>query len=256
MINTYNASQYLRRVLDSVKRFDEIVVCDMESTDDTLAIAAEYGCKTVTFPKGNHNICEVARDFAIHSASNSWVLVVDADEIVPDGLREYLYGRISDGSFNDALAVGRRNPFMGRYIDRHPDYQLRFFRQDKASWPPVIHSRPVIDGKVHEIPARDDLMLEHLYDPSLSARFMKMNVYTDYEMRRRLHRKYPVFKMLLRPVVFFLKAYVMKGGFRHGKRGVINSYMTVIYQMMLMSKITERQMEGDGETDCQRDSDS
>ena len=39
VINTYNASKYLARVLDTVKSFDEIVVCDMESTDNTIAIA-------------------------------------------------------------------------------------------------------------------------------------------------------------------------------------------------------------------------
>ena len=39
VINTYNAEQYLARVLETVKDFDEIVVCDMESTDKTLKIA-------------------------------------------------------------------------------------------------------------------------------------------------------------------------------------------------------------------------
>ena len=43
VINTYNAEKFLKRVLDSVKDFDEIVVCDMESTDNTVAIAKEYG---------------------------------------------------------------------------------------------------------------------------------------------------------------------------------------------------------------------
>ena len=42
IINTYNAEQHLRKVLDSVKDFDEVVVCDMESTDHTLEIAKEY----------------------------------------------------------------------------------------------------------------------------------------------------------------------------------------------------------------------
>ena len=41
IINTYNAEQHLRKVLDSVKDFDEVVVCDMESTDHTLEIAQE-----------------------------------------------------------------------------------------------------------------------------------------------------------------------------------------------------------------------
>ena len=51
VINTYNARQHLRQVLESVKDFDEVVVCDMESTDDTCDIAREYGCRIVTFPK-------------------------------------------------------------------------------------------------------------------------------------------------------------------------------------------------------------
>lgn len=51
VINTYNAERHLKEVLESVKDFDEIVVCDMESTDHTLAIAREYGCKIVTFAK-------------------------------------------------------------------------------------------------------------------------------------------------------------------------------------------------------------
>ena len=87
VINTYNARQYLAKVLESVKDFDEVVVCDMESTDDTVAIAEQYGCKVVTFPKADHKSAEPARTFAIQSASNPWVLVVDADELVTPELR-------------------------------------------------------------------------------------------------------------------------------------------------------------------------
>ena len=82
VINTYNASCHLQQVLDTVKGFDEVVVCDMESTDDTLDIAKRNGCKIVVFPRGNYQICEPARQTAIDAASCKWVLVVDADELV------------------------------------------------------------------------------------------------------------------------------------------------------------------------------
>ena len=56
VINTYNAEQHLAKVLDAVKDFDEIVICDMESTDSTLDIARQYGCKIVTFEKKDYTI--------------------------------------------------------------------------------------------------------------------------------------------------------------------------------------------------------
>ena len=91
VINTYNAELHLEKVLDAVKDFDEIVVCDMESTDSTLAIAKKHGCRITTFPKGNITIVEPARNFAIQQATHEWVLVVDADEVITPQLREYLY---------------------------------------------------------------------------------------------------------------------------------------------------------------------
>lgn len=240
VINTYNASEHLAEVLDSVKEFDEIVVCDMESTDNTLDIARRYGCKIVTFPKGNHKICEPARDFAIHSASNDWVLVVDADEVIPPALRKYLYDTIADEGFKSALAVPRVNRFMGEQTQDTPDYQLRFFMKDKAYWPPVIHARPVIEGDdIKNIPVKRELSLIHLDNPSISQRISKMNVYSDYEVPKRKHKKYGVLKLLFRPAWFFFKSYVIAGGFLHGRKGVIKAYTASLYQIMLLSKLTE-----------------
>lgn len=105
VINTYQAELHLAKVLESVKTFDEVVVCDMESTDNTLKIAEQYGCKIVVFPKRDYNICEPARNFAIQSATSPWVLVVDADEIVPPSLRDYLYRRIAEPDCPQGLYI-------------------------------------------------------------------------------------------------------------------------------------------------------
>ena len=60
VINTFNAALHLKRVINAVKDFDEVLVCDMESTDDTVRIAKENGCRVVTFPKAGHSIVEPA----------------------------------------------------------------------------------------------------------------------------------------------------------------------------------------------------
>lgn len=243
VLNTYNAEKHLRMVLESVKDFDEIVVCDMESTDSTRDIAAEYGAKIVIFPRGEHTICEPARDFAIHSASNEWVLVIDADELVTPELREYLYAHIHSGA-TDTIRIGRRNRFMGDFFTNTPDYQTRFFRQSTTTWPPVIHSLPVTTDRISKVPAnRKDLFLVHLDDPWMSAKFAKMNRYTDQEVPRRINSKrYGIIKLMVKPVWTFLRTLFIDGSIRDGRRGLLKAYNSVVYQIMLMSKVTEYQI--------------
>lgn len=242
VINTYNASKYLSEVLESVKGFDEILVCDMESTDDTVEIALKYGCRILTFPKGTHQICEPARNFAIHSAKYEWVFVVDADEIVPSTLRDYLYSVIADGNFRDALAVPRINSFMGEFFKEKTDYQVRFFRKDAADWPATIHSRPIIDGNIIKIKAKKEYSFLHLDDATVAQMMKKLNTYTDYDSRKRIGKRYGYMKMLLRPAWFFFRDFVLQGGWRHGKRGILKAYLPLIYQMILMAKIFEQQV--------------
>lgn len=246
VMNTYNAEKHLQQVLDSLKRFDEIVVCDMESTDSTVEIARNNGCKVVTFPKGNNNICEPARDFAIHSAANDWVFVVDADEIVPDALRDYLYERIGNPGFSSALTVPRINKFLGKPATASPDYQLRFFLKDKTTWPPTIHSRPSVNGKIENIPAnRKDLYMVHLDDLSIKSRVDKMNVYSEYEVVKRAHKKYGVVKMLFRPGWFFIRSLIFGKGFLDGKRGLVRDYMASLYQIIYLSKLYENSIKNE-----------
>ena len=239
VINTYNASAHLREVLESVKNFDEILICDMESTDETCEIAASYGCSIVTFPKNGHRICEPARDFAIHSAKYKWVLVVDADEIVPENLRKYLYAKIKYKDFSDALLIPRINLFLGKPVTSTPDYQLRFFMKDKAYWAPVIHSKPKINGIVKKVPPKKGLSLIHLDNPTVSQKIQKLNTYSDYEVPKRIDKNYGVMKLLFRPFWFFFRSLVLGGGFKDGKRGIAKAYMSAVYQIFLLVKIIE-----------------
>ena len=243
VINTYNARQYLAKVLESVKDFDEVVVCDMESTDDTVPIAEQYGCKVVTFPKGNHTCCEPARTFAIQSASNPWVLVVDADEIVTPELREALYEVEKEGSSPVAgYYIPRQNMFMGMFVrDFHYDYQLRFLVREGTEWPPTIHSLPKVPGRVEKLKAPKEARLLHLMDETMHEYVAKMNVYTDNETEKK---QYGVAALFWRPLWRFFKSYVMDGSFRMGTRGLIRSGMHAVYQFILVAKIIEKRYRG------------
>lgn len=247
VINTYNAASQLRRALDSVRNFDEIVVCDMESTDDTLNIAREYGAKVVVFPRNGHNICEVARDFAIHSASNPWVLVIDADESVSPELRNYLYSHIGKQNPEEALSIPFESMFMGKFVSTKAERHVRFFRHEKAYWAPIIHARVKIDGRTGEVPARHDLRIVHFDNPPISNRIDKLNRYSDNEVEKRLSRHYSTLSLLVRPWLFFFKMLILKGSIRDGKRGIIRAYMEMMYQVALLGKHLERKNGADAQ---------
>ena len=50
IIHTRNSERYLAEVIDCLGDFDEVLVCDMESSDRTLDIARGKGCTVVSFP--------------------------------------------------------------------------------------------------------------------------------------------------------------------------------------------------------------
>lgn len=243
VINTYNAERHLREVLESVKDFDEIVVCDMESTDDTIAIARQYGCKVVTFPKKDYKSAEPARTFAIQSASCPWVLVVDADEIVTTELKDYLYARIGGADCPQGLFIPRRNRFMNiPQRNRVGDWQLRFFIREGTTWPPYVHTFPIVKGRTERMPRISNAMLVHLDENSIHEVAEKANRYTDNEVEKRLDRHYGLWALLWRPSWRFFKAYILKGKWKNGLPGLIDSMMTAYYQFLLVAKIIERRM--------------
>ena len=129
VINTYNAEKYLERVLEAVKGFDEILICDMYSTDNTIPIAQKYNC-TIIYHE-NTGYVEPARNYAIQSAKYPWVLVIDADEIVPPALKDFLYKRIQEENCPSGIRIPMKNYFMGRFMHCvYPSYLLRFVKKE------------------------------------------------------------------------------------------------------------------------------
>lgn len=242
IVHTYNAERHLARVLEALKGFDELLVIDMGSSDATVSIAREHGARVAVFPKNGINIVEPARNFGIAQASNPWILEVDADEIVTPELREYLYRLIETKDPPAGLYIPRRNLFMSREtVSGYPDYILRFLKKDGADWPPTIHSTPTVAGRVEKIPStRKKLAIIHLADDDVSNRLRKIDNYTDNERDRKINRHITAGTLLWRPAWRFFKSYVLDGGFRDGRRGIIKAYFDGFYQTIVAAKIIEK----------------
>ena len=241
VIHTLNSDAVLRQCLESVKAFDEIIVCDMYSTDRTLTIAREYNCRIVMHePCGG--IPEPARAYAVGQATGEWILTVDSDEIVPVALREYLYTLVRTPGSPDAWMIPRKNFFMQRFMHAaYPDYQLRFFRKETfAGWPGMVHARPVINGIIRKAPTHKGVDFVHLEKTDIASTLSKMNRYTDRELDRRKEVRGSIVRLVFKPFFKFLHLYFLRGGCRDGKAGFIFCSMKALYKYFFAAKVIER----------------
>ncbi len=242
VIQTLNSGEFIRQCLDSVKDFDEIIVCDMYSDDNTLDIAKEYNTKIVMHNRCN-GIVEPARNFALNQATKDWIFVIDSDEVVPPELKDYLYRIIKTDNCPDALFIPRKNYFMNRYMRASfPDYQLRFIRKSRfIEWPKTIHSHPVIEGVIKKVPPKKEFAFIHLEKNGISPTAAKINKYSDQEVERRKYKKETIVGLLFKPTYRFFRAYILKRGFLDGKEGFIYATMRAYYKYLTIAKIIENQ---------------
>ena len=79
-IITKNEEENLRSCLKSIAFARQIVVVDSGSTDATLQIASEFGCEIYNkvWPGFGPQ-----KQLAINKCREPWILVLDADEIIP-----------------------------------------------------------------------------------------------------------------------------------------------------------------------------
>lgn len=240
IINTRNADEHLQEVIDHLKMFDDIIVCDMESTDDTVAIAGRNGCRILPFE--NCGYVEPARDYAMKSAKTGWVFFVDADEIIPEALSRYLIDIAANPGEVRGVGIARKNMLLGNWSRAvYPDYQIRFLHRDSSTWPVHIHSNPVVNGKIENIPAsREDLAMIHI-SPTMASVMERMNRYTTAELKRREGTRVSLLKLWLQPWSRFFKSYILKGGFRAGITGYVAAKDDANYQLYLLAKLYEEQ---------------
>lgn len=125
---TKNEEVCLPRALASAHGlYDELVIVDTGSTDRTVDIAREFDANVLHYDWQYPGNKGAARMMGIDAANGSWVVVLDADEIIKDpaGLRKWLHKPPEP----DTTAV---NVLFENYIGEHISlrwYQVRVFRR-------------------------------------------------------------------------------------------------------------------------------
>lgn len=244
VINTLNEAKKIGRCLASLKGFaNEIIVVDMMSTDGTREIAQKYGAKV--FKHKRIGYVEPARNFAISKAKYDWVIILDADEELPVGLKTYLKNEIK-GSGSDYFRIPRKNIIFGKWMKHSgwwPDYNIRFFRKGNVTWNEVIHSVPMTTGKGEDLPAKEDFAIRHRHYSSVEEYITRMNKYTTIQAKE-LNKKGIEFKwrfVISKPVSEFLRRYFAESGYKDGLHGLTVCLLQTLSELVIYAKLWQKQ---------------
>lgn len=236
---TRNAEAQLDACLESLSFADEVIVVDGGSDDATCDIARKRGARVIPSEWRGFG---PQKQFAVSRAANDWVLCVDADERVSPELAQSIIEALESPS-SSIYRIARRNRFMGRWLrhgEGYPDWSPRLFDRRMAGW-----SDDPVHEKVLSVATpgtlRGDLLHESAED--LSDYWAKQNRYTSLAAER-LHasgHRASLPRLVLSPVVRFLKMYVFRLGFLDGVAGLVHITIGCANSFFKYAKLFELQ---------------
>lgn len=238
-IITKNEEENIRQCLQSVAFAGQIVVVDSGSTDATLQIASAFGCEI-------HS--EEWRGFgpqkqsAIDKCSNTWVLVLDADELIPAETASVIKKIVTDSDVKESgFSFPRKNYFQGRWIKHAgwwPDRIVRLFRKDKGKMSTaVVHEAVEVHGLIRDL----DVPIVHYTESRLSRILQKIDRYSTLGAQTAFQegKSSSTGGAFFRAVLTFLQDYFLRLGILDGMPGLTLAVTDSINKFFKYAKLSE-----------------
>lgn len=263
VVLTLNEVSNLRRCLESVWRASQIIVLDSGSTDSTLETARDLGaeCHTRTFDSFAGQ-----RNWALENCglTQPWVLFLDADEELTDKFWMALQKLIEGKQAVECAGAYCcwKMLLRGRWLkrsDNFPKWQMRFVRLGKVKFVDVGHGQR--EGEVlGKTTYLEEPYLHHAFTKGWNAWLDRHNRYSSQEAKERLlsggsswidalradrARRNLLLKPLVSrlpgwPLLRFLHAYIIKGGWTEGREGFDYCALMAIYEYLICLKMADQ----------------
>lgn len=216
-ILTKNAELTIQKTLDALTCFDDVIVVDNGSEDNTCHIASSYPNVTIH----HHHFIGFGplHNYASSLAKYDWILSVDSDEIVSQALIAEIHECTLDPEY--VYTIPRKNYFNGKWIQScgwYPDRPIRLYHR---------HHFQFSQDQVHEKVIAHWRQVKHLQEylihtpyQNLSHFIQKMNCYSSLFAEQNQGKKCPTLATaILHALWMFLRCYIFKKGFLQGYEG-------------------------------------
>ena len=216
-----NSSDTLKMVLDELVTFDEVILLDTGSTDNSLDIARNY--KNVKIFSKKFDGFGHLRNAGAKLSKNDWILALDTDEVVSLGLKNEIFSKKLDP--NHIYGFSFLNFYNNKLIQCcgwQNEKHLRLYNKNKTSFSKSF---------VHEKLLEKDVKIEYFKNPVSHFSYrktddflQKMNQYTTlFAKQNKNKKKSSLTKAIFHGLFAFFKSYILKKGFLAKKEGFIIS---------------------------------
>lgn len=225
-----NEADNLKLSLPSVAGWaDEIVILDSGSSDDSEAIARQYGAKW--FVNTNWQGFGKQRQLAQSYATGDWILALDADEEVSPKLAESIQTVTKTQPARTVYGVRRLDFVFGHRIDSafwgvkaHWRLYPARFRYDDS----LVHESIMLQG------AATEKLLGFLHHHTAPSPYFWIKKRLDYaaawaQDRHKKGKKVGFATVCINASWAFFKQYIIDGRFLQGQYGIIYSCLFAHY---------------------------
>ncbi len=219
VIISKNASRTIIKTLDSLSCFDEVVVLDTGSTDNTIKIAQSY--PNVKVYNSNFSGFGKSKNEAARLAKNDWIISIDTDEVLTSELLDSI--RNLEPEMGNVYRWKRCNYYCNRQI-KHSGWGneqiVRLYnRKSTAFKEKLVHE--YIETNDHQIKTLKGNM-NHFSYHSISDFSRKREFYSDlFSEENKGKKKSSASKAIFHSIYEFFNTYFLKKGFLDGYLGLL-----------------------------------
>ena len=236
VIPTKNAARVIGGALASLRFCDEVIVVDMNSTDETRAVCERFAnVRFFTrddYIYGNFN-------FGVEQAQSSWIIRLDSDERLRPELGREIVALLEEGPTADVYEAPFTSYFLGHPIRWGPAWEQprrkTLFRRGTMRYKVTSEhedltpaGRPVTVGQLKN-------GYVHFSTPDVATFLRKINYYSDRDYERCVPQRVRVlspWRLMISVPKYFAHQYVVCRGYRDGYPGFALCALNAVYRLV------------------------